>query len=122
MKITNLKYNLEFGNLPEGKLFIEKYKELSLDISLLGKYFSFKNELKERFQDCIGQLTGLIEHKNRTFESIKTNKKLPYLQYCVKYTDTQYYLVFKIINKKYNNDIGYLTCSIPSLFTDMELI
>ena len=122
MKITNLKYNLEFGNLPEGKLFIEKHEELSLDISLLGKYFSFKNELKERFKNCIGQLTGLIEQKNRTFESNKTNKKLPYLQYCVKYSEPQYYLVFKIINKKYNNDIGYLTCTTQTLSTDVELL
>ena len=122
MNIDKVKYNLEFGQFSYGRLFIEKYKELSLDISLLGKYFSIKNGiLYNGCTDCIGQLVGLVERNSGKFESSKNNK----IHY--KFREKEYVLLFKIIqlideNNIKRRDIGYIDCKLSDLDKSFKLI
>lgn len=74
MNTTLTAFNLRYGNRPEANLFIEKYKEISLPLSLLGKEISLFNHTYIFFGIELVKPSGInflnyISNKNYSLKS-----------------------------------------------------
>lgn len=123
MKIDQLKYNIQFGNIPEGQYFIKKANILNLNTNDLGKYFKYiGNTIKDDFTGISFQLLGLTSKEfSENVIYLKTSKKLPYLKYYTNFMPI-YYIIFKIHKQNEPNIKKLFKCSIDTFKTEFELI